>query len=229
MILLNSDVSPHPDCLQQWVSGFTDPGVFSISPLILDEYGAPVRASWNRPQIRHGRLQFERWRPDNIPDNDCHLHLYASGGSMALRRGVFLELGGYLAIYEPFYYEDMDLGVRAWRAGWTVQFEPRVVVYHPQGSTIKRFHKKKKISAVMQRNRLLLHWIHLPLPTLFLSHLPHLLLRYIEHLIRFDRVAFAALSAAVLKLPDVLVVRRKLSDGRYVTLRQVLERIESHS
>jgi GT2 family glycosyltransferase len=226
VILLNSDVSPHEDFLAHLLDPFTDPSVFAVSPLVYDEHGEPLQASWNRAELNKGRLMTRKWSPVELAQATGSAtllcHLFASGGSMALRRAGFLELGGFLDIYRPFYYEDMDLGVRAWRKGWRIVFEPRSVVVHPQGSTINRFYKRWRVKAVMQRNRLLLQWIHLPLNVLITAHLPRLFIRYLEHTLRLDGVAWLGLFWAFAKLPGVFAARRKMKAPGWRNLHEAL-------
>jgi GT2 family glycosyltransferase len=226
VILLNSDVSPREDFLAHLLDPFAEPGVFAVSPLVYDEHGEPLQASWNRAELKKGRLMTRKWAPSELAQATGSAtrlcHLFASGGSMALRRAGFLELGGFLDIYRPFYYEDMDLGVRAWRKGWQVVFEPRSVVVHPQGSTINRFYKRWRVKAVMQRNRLLLQWIHLPPKVLITAHLPRLFIRYLEHALRLDGVAWLGLFWAFAKLPEVFAARRKMKAPGWWNLHEAL-------
>jgi GT2 family glycosyltransferase/glycosyltransferase involved in cell wall biosynthesis len=60
--------------------------------------------------------------------------LFASGGAMAIRRDVFLEVGGFDADYF-MYHEDVDLGWRLWVAGYRVLYVPTAVVYHRSGGS----------------------------------------------------------------------------------------------
>ena len=86
--------------------------------------------------------------------------IFPNGGATLFDRGRFLELGGFDELFAPFYFEDVELGYRAWKRGWAVGYEPRAVVRHRFSSTIGSF-GRSTIQAVSQRNRLLLHWIHL--------------------------------------------------------------------
>jgi GT2 family glycosyltransferase len=53
----------------------------------------------------------------------------ASGGSSLWRRRVLVELGGFDPDFFA-YFEDVDLGLRARRAGYECWYAPRAVVYH---------------------------------------------------------------------------------------------------
>jgi N-acetylglucosaminyl-diphospho-decaprenol L-rhamnosyltransferase len=62
---------------------------------------------------------------------------WVSGSCMLVRRRCFDDLGGYDEGYF-MYGEDVDLCWRAWRAGWSVGYEPAGRVVHVQGVSTDR-------------------------------------------------------------------------------------------
>jgi GT2 family glycosyltransferase/glycosyltransferase involved in cell wall biosynthesis len=58
---------------------------------------------------------------------------YVSGASLAIRRHVFAELGGFDLRFAPGYYEDTDLAFAARAAGYSVWYVPTSVVVHAEG------------------------------------------------------------------------------------------------
>ena len=58
---------------------------------------------------------------------------YVSGASLAIRRAVFSELGGFDHRFSPGYYEDTDLAFAARAAGYSVWYVPTSVVVHAEG------------------------------------------------------------------------------------------------
>ncbi len=54
---------------------------------------------------------------------------YASGAAFAIRRDLFLRLGGFDESYF-LYQEDVDLGLRVYEAGWQIRYAPSAVAYH---------------------------------------------------------------------------------------------------
>jgi GT2 family glycosyltransferase/glycosyltransferase involved in cell wall biosynthesis len=58
---------------------------------------------------------------------------YVSGASLAIRRAVFTELGGFDLRFAPGYYEDTDLAFAARAAGYSVWYVPTSVVVHSEG------------------------------------------------------------------------------------------------
>jgi hypothetical protein len=57
--------------------------------------------------------------------------------------------------YDPFYWEDVEWGVRAWREGLLVIFCPRSRAAHKHRATTARFYPEQEIDRIVQRNRLL--------------------------------------------------------------------------
>lgn len=55
-----------------------------------------------------------------------------SGACMLLRRGAFLDVGGFDKHY-PLHFEDLDLMARLGQAGWTLRLLPEVAVSHVGG------------------------------------------------------------------------------------------------
>ena len=56
--------------------------------------------------------------------------------------------------YDPFYWEDADLGIRGWRAGYDVLFCPDSIVWHRHRATVERFYALDQVERIFERNRL---------------------------------------------------------------------------
>jgi hypothetical protein len=97
--------------------------------------------------------------------------LAVTGAALLVRRAVLDDLGGWEELYH-YYYEDVDLCLRARAAGWSVVAVPDAIVHHALSATardpeLKLYH--------MFRNRLLLLVVHWPLGLLLVAA-PRLLL-----------------------------------------------------
>jgi GT2 family glycosyltransferase len=85
---------------------------------------------------------------------------YLSGANALVDRRKLIELGGFDETFNPFYLEDVDLGLRAWRLGYKCYYEHNAICRHPSTSTIKK-EFSKSVNIVSKRNKMLLHFIHL--------------------------------------------------------------------
>jgi GT2 family glycosyltransferase/glycosyltransferase involved in cell wall biosynthesis len=85
--------------------------------------------------------------------------LYAGGGSSAMRRDRFFELGGFDRLFRPFYFEDLDVSYRAQKAGWRIVFEPRsrMVHAHRQTNSPENF-PGNYVDLMFGKNSLLFTW-----------------------------------------------------------------------
>lgn len=164
VVLLNSDMRVEPDFLAPLLAGFTDEKVFSVScqifftdPQKLREETGLTQAWWEGGSIRV-RHRLDDQVTDLFP---C---AYGGGGSSAYDRRKFFELGGFDELLAPFYMEDTDLGMLAWKRGWKVLYQPRSVVYHEHRGTIGKKFSPHYIRQVVRKNFLLFTWknIHEP-------------------------------------------------------------------
>lgn len=93
----------------------------------LQEAGAWVFAdasAWNRGRFEaraNPRMQYAR-KVD-----------YVSGASLAIRRELFAQMGGFDTRYSPGYYEDTDIAFAIRAAGMSVWYVPGSVVVHAEG------------------------------------------------------------------------------------------------
>lgn len=161
VFLMNPDVLVHPGFLEPLVAALRDPDVHSAVPRLL-LFGAEQRiesvtgvrlrrdvAEVDQPALEG---QAERFRSGVTEVT------YAVGGAVLLRRTEFLAGGGFDPLYEPFYYEDLDLGFAAWRAGKKVLYCADSVAEHHHRGTIRRRVDERLVRAVIERNRLLFQW-----------------------------------------------------------------------
>lgn len=95
-----------------------------------------------------------------------------TGAALMIRPELFRKLGGWSEVYE-FYFEDIDLCLRAWRAGFTVRNLPEAEVAHRISSTAGKWSAFKRY--LSWRNQLLLLAAHWP-ASMLVRVLPGLLL-----------------------------------------------------
>ena len=82
---------------------------------------------------------------------------YANGGGSFFSRSIFEELGGFDSIFTPYYWEDTDLGYRAWKRGFHIRYDPNRALFHDHQGTIGK-EKKKRVKRIYRRNRRFFIW-----------------------------------------------------------------------
>jgi GT2 family glycosyltransferase len=229
-ILLNTDVRPNQNFIEPLVRWFDRTDTFAVSPLIRNENGRPLRVSWNQVKILRGELRKHNWGLEDaleLARNGQMLRsLFASGGSAAIRKEMFQQLGGFLPIYKPFCLEDRDLCTRAWKRGWATYFEPASTVIHAHAGTKERFFSGKRIKIIKRRNRFFYLWCHLSTNKLIFSHFPWILYRLPMRLLQFDMVYAISLLKALRNFGAIIKLRSQLqSDMGTHSLEDIIEKI----
>jgi GT2 family glycosyltransferase/glycosyltransferase involved in cell wall biosynthesis len=173
-VLLNNDMRATPDFLPPLLAGFTDDAVFAVSAQLF--FSDPERRR-EETGLTAGSFEkgFIRVRHDADPEIDrLYPIFYAGGGSTAYDREKFLALGGFDALFEPFYLEDTDLSFNAWRRGWKVLYQPQSRLFHEHRATIGKRFTPETIRAVLQKNYVLMVWKNVHRWRWLLSHFLYL-------------------------------------------------------
>jgi GT2 family glycosyltransferase len=158
-LLLNNDVIVTPDFLAPLLDGLARPNVFAVGCKFLNPDGSLTHALGNRTsgQWQGGLLYIHHETRPEVLERTCP-QLYPNGGGMAFWRDKWLALGGFDPLFRPLYWEDVDIGYRAWGRGWQVLYEPASAVYHDQGSTMGRLHRPAHIELMSAKNAVLFAW-----------------------------------------------------------------------
>ena len=212
VFLLNSDMRVEPGCAEKLLAVLeAADDVFAVSPRILTEGDPSVDEAPCYPFFKRGMLYF------GYPGKDPGWEAPAEPTEIG-RRAAFERLGGFDERYRPYYWEDSDLGWRAWKAGLRNVYVPGAVCLHRGGASINQ----SAASAVRTRNQYLFQWKNVTQLGMRLRHwlwLPRMVLHY---LIRLKRPGLTGLLGALVSrhIVDFLVPRWRgaaaLSDGEIV-------------
>jgi len=154
IILLNSDVVPQKGFIQPLTKHFKDTAVFSVGCKEIEIiHGIEIISGRTEGKFDRGMLV--HWHPDDQESQDT---LWTFGGSMAVDRKKFMQLGGFDKLYSPAYWEDIDLCFRAKQKGWKVLFEKNAKVYHEHETTNLTVFGKRRIEIMSYRNQLIFIW-----------------------------------------------------------------------
>lgn len=95
---------------------------------------------------------------DFASDTSMGRTAWAEAGAAVFDLTKLKKLGLFDEAYSPFYWEDIDLSYRAWKAGFEVLFDPGIVVEHKHESTISSFFQKRDVERTAFRNQF--YFIH---------------------------------------------------------------------
>lgn len=213
LVLLNTDVVPSEDFLRPLISHFSDPNIFAVGCMDKSIEGNKVVlkgrgiGSWKRGFLIHSRGEV----------NETNT-LWVSGGSGAFRKSIWNQLGGFDELYNPFYWEDIDLSYRALKSGYKILFEPRSIVIHEheKGAIKKRF-SESYVKTIAYRNQFIFVWKNATDLDLQLSHLLWLPCHFIKALLRFDLSLFKGFFSAFILIPEI--IKYKFQEKKFFVLK----------
>ena len=205
IILLNTDVEPEPDFLRKLLPHFKDPDTFAVGCLEKSHEGESIVlrgrgvGSWQKGFYIHSK-----------GDTESTDTAWVSGGSGAFRKTMWDELGGMDTLFNPFYWEDIDLSYRARKAGWKTLFEKGSVVhhYHEEGK-IKREYTPKDVKRIVYRNQFIFIWKNLTDFSIIYAHICWTPVRLLQAALTGDWLMIQGYLLALLRVPKIIGIRSK--------------------
>jgi GT2 family glycosyltransferase/glycosyltransferase involved in cell wall biosynthesis len=151
--LLNDDMLLEPEALAESLS-WREPRVFGIASQIFfwDEVRRREETGWTEMHF-DGSLPMPRHEPP--PGPAARGTVWAGAGSALFHAGMLRDLMPSCKPFDPFYWEDVDLGVRAWRLGYESLVCATSVAWHKHRATVERIYPREEVNRIFERNRLL--------------------------------------------------------------------------
>ena len=134
VVLVNHDTFVEPTFLASLLAPLRrDPTVFGVASRVVQRSRAGhetgvtrIRDTGKDIVWRHEPLQPGDETRDAFPVSWLHR------GAIAIDRRKYFWLGGFDPLFDPFYFEDVDLSYRAWKAGWCCLMAPGSRVTHDE-------------------------------------------------------------------------------------------------
>jgi len=138
LLFLDNDMEVEPD----FVAGLLRP--FLTMPRV-GQTQAKLRFMDDRERLNDGgggRINFLTGQITPVGYNEIDHGQYdtlkpcvSCGGAMMVRRELFVQLGGFDILFNPFGPEDMDFSLRLQKAGYQALYAPQAVAYHQVSHT----------------------------------------------------------------------------------------------
>lgn len=160
ILLLNSDVKLTDGYFEQQFKYFSSADTFGVMGRIIDMEGDHIQDAARMPKFNGLKLKTDYFYYTN--DSKDHLYtLYLSGANALIDAAKLKAIGGFDEIFSPFYSEDMELSLRAWRMGWKCYYEHGAVCRHQISASTKNYKTASWVKSIYYRNRFYVHAIHL--------------------------------------------------------------------
>jgi len=216
VFLMNSDVVLKNSSFLSALSHFKkNSKLFAVGFAQIEKDGKIVGA--NRAYFKNGLINHSN-QPVSLDKGrlTSDQNFWAEGGSSIFRKKLFVDLGMLDELFNPFYWEDIDLSYRAWKAGYKITYDPNIKVEHHHESTIGKYFDRSNILKIAFRNQLIFQWKNLTDRDLIIKHL--------FNLPRF--VFFPGFFNALVRLPKILQARKKTIKLFVKSDREILDKFK---
>ena len=166
LCLLNNDMEIEPGFFAALRQAFTQvPDLFCATAQIFFPPGQRRQETGKAAMSSNpGPTDFPLACIEPLPGEDLTWVLYGSGGCSLYDTVRLRALGGLDESYRPAYVEDLDLGYRAWLAGWPSVYVAGARVVHHHRATASRYFDEAALRRMVELNylRFLARAIHAP-------------------------------------------------------------------
>lgn len=157
VVVVNNDAIVDENFLPPLLKAFGDPAVFGVASRVV-EHGGGGESGKTLAKWRDGRIV---WCHEPVTNADeerefCEVS-WLHRGAYAFDRRKFHCLGNFDHIYDPLFFEDADLSLRAWRAGWKCLLATNSKIKHQHPSGLQD-RGKEFSQTIMQRNGYIFFW-----------------------------------------------------------------------
>jgi N-acetylglucosaminyl-diphospho-decaprenol L-rhamnosyltransferase len=199
-VLLNNDIKLDRACIDPLVEPLLRPSLDEQCGSAVQDNEAASRCFMTAPRCwlfdgvtYEGLKTAVRWRwglvqatslfPGHENVIDVPGPTASAGAAMAVDRRLFLELGGFDALYLPGRIEDLDFAFRGYVAGYQALYVPGAVAYHRGMATFGPAFSLDGCDHLALRNTLLFQWKNLRHPAHVLRQVVGLPIRVLRDLV----------------------------------------------
>lgn len=154
VVFMNNDITTTDNWLEPLISKLeNDASIGAVGPKLvypdgrLQEAGADISSLGESIQFGKGADPFD-------PKYNIEKYVtYVSAACIALRKNTFQNVLGFDLMFEPAYYEDVDLCLKIKQAGLEILYTPASTIIHHENITSREFANELKIHSVIAANK----------------------------------------------------------------------------
>lgn len=155
VLFLNNDMVLNHDFFEKTIPHFDQEDTFGVFSEIRDSLGEKKLEGQKTPKCKKHKIHYKDNRETKGP-----FTFYLCGGNALVSREKMLELQGFNEIFSPFYFEDFDVSLRAWRKGWKCYYTEETFCKHCHSQTINSNFSKEYVQGIFLRNRFIFNDLH---------------------------------------------------------------------
>jgi GT2 family glycosyltransferase len=172
VLLLNSDVKLSNDFFSTLIKYFDKEDTFGVMTRIIGWDNDRIQDGGKYPSFHGVKIKTSgNYIPRDDKESQWLYSMYLSGANAFVDRKKLVQLEAFDELFSPFYVEDYELSVRAWRMGWKCYYDHEALCRHKESTTIKSKTTTSKINKIYYRNKMYLHALHLPSALLIFWHI----------------------------------------------------------
>jgi GT2 family glycosyltransferase len=166
VLLLNSDVKLTPNYFLNQYHYFDKPDTFGVMGRIIGWDDEIIQDGAKYPAFHGAKIKTSGnyiLRNKQIMRKGLY-SMYLSGANAFIDKEKFIAIGGFNEAFSPFYIEDYELSLRAWRLGFKCYYDYDSICKHKISTSINKNNKKSFVDIIYNRNKMILHALHLEGP-----------------------------------------------------------------
>ncbi len=221
IVLLSNDVTVDVAFFLPLPQHFEDARVFGVTFKSMSRDRSSFHSGGKIGEFRMGFWKayrnYDVAGVEHFNDSSARCHSFTvCGAYCALSRPKLQQLEGFELLMAPFYWEDVELSYRAWKRGWVVNYEPRIIVYLDAAEGLRGASHGLRFDRINTRNRFIFLWKNLHDPGMILLHFGATLLLLLQAVLTLRAAFVLGLWDAVRALPAILSKRRVERGARKV-------------
>lgn len=222
LLFLNNDIYIEEDFISPLITFLKEKDVFSVYPLIY----VPGRNESEGMKKRLFRFNVYKGAARKTEKyGKIGYSIYPPGCCFLTKKEYFFQLEGFDEIFSLCYWEDIDIGYRAWKRGLKTIYIPVVSVIHAEGSTTRTIHSSC-LKIISIRNKLIFIWKNYSDPLFLFFHFITIFFKIFEATVKGQKEFLIGLRRAIKEIRKISEKRNKEKKFWRYSDRQILRMVD---